>query len=945
MAAPAANLVGDWTFENASDLTEATIGSSLALNGTITATTGLDGSDGAADVERTANFTVTNPIGANGAGSPTRTNQFTIVVDFQVPDFTDGGADNGNFTGIFEFSGGGDGDYFIRKQGTTELGVSAVGYTGAADTFVAGTWYRLVYAVDSGGVGRSTYLDGTKIGNNNGNNSLDYTRGSLDTTFGVFEDNTTSEQSRIIVSRIALFDERLSDAEIALLGAAGNSLVLPDPQPLTWTGATSGEWSNDVLGSPKNWVLQSDGTTESDFENLDTVLFDDTASITTIDISNGDVQPNGVTFDSVSNSYTLTGTHGITGSTGMLIDGNADLRIENANSHTGDTDHLAFGDLTLAHENALQNSTLITYSGNGYFFDGITTASLGGLSGSGDIVLENNASSPLALTLGGSNGDASYDGELTGTGSITKIGTGRQTLAFTNAYSGGTTITEGTLLAGDPGAFGSEPVVSTGGILEFEIASGSESVFANDVTLPAVAGITRMFGSFGPGRTAPTPGTATRLTGLVSGGDAGTTFRFGDTGVTLEHDNTTILDNPNNSFVGLIEMWRSVLAFTSDGALGDADNDIEIDSANFNGGIRFGADTTLNANRTVTLIQNEVISSDTFTGAFDGPVSGSGTLRKLGTGTLVLNHAANDYAGGTQVNEGTLQVVGTLTSGGGTVSVAAGASLAGTGTIERDITLDGSLSPGASVGTLASTGTMTLGALSSYAWEISDWIGAAGIGYDTATADSLDITATSANPVTVIVTPDSIANFTDETRAFTLISTTSGITGFAADAFSVDASALPAASGTWSVEVSGNDLQLVHTIGGATPFESWAEDQITDIDPLAPAGFEDDADGDGLANGLEFILDEDPLSGSIANPIEAADDGTDFVITFTLRDDAASLSPVIEFNTDLGASWTTAEDGVNATISATDNGATDEIEVRIPKEGNTSMFARLTVSE
>mgnify|MGYP001357382957 CR=1 FL=1 len=230
----AAEPVGLWEFEDPSDLGAASIGSPLLLNGTVTASVDVPG---AADVARTAYLTVTNPIGANGDEAATRSNQFTIVIDMMVPDFTDGGADNGNFTGILEFNSGGDGDYFIRKQtGNTELGVAAINYTGSSGTFLSNTWYRFVYAVDNGGVGRSVYLNGVKIGDNNSNNTLDYDRASIASTFGIFQDNTTAEQSRVIVSNIALYDERLSDQEIADNNAAFTA----------WSGDTSGL---DINGS------------------------------------------------------------------------------------------------------------------------------------------------------------------------------------------------------------------------------------------------------------------------------------------------------------------------------------------------------------------------------------------------------------------------------------------------------------------------------------------------------------------------------------------------------------------------------------------------------------------------------------------------------------------------------------------------------------------------
>ena len=229
-----AALVGYWDFEVATNLARAVVGSNLTLNGSVTATNGVTG--GAAQVARGAWLRVPNPIGPNGGTGATRCNQFTILMDLMVPDFKDGGTDNGIYTALFDFrQSGADGDYFIRKQaGATELGVAAINYVGAgptangdnaSGTFRGGVWYRLVYAVDNGGAGRSVFLNGTKIGDNSGNNTLDYTRGSLGTAFGVFQDEDL-EQSRALISNLALYDARLSDVQIAELGTAGSPIVV-----------------------------------------------------------------------------------------------------------------------------------------------------------------------------------------------------------------------------------------------------------------------------------------------------------------------------------------------------------------------------------------------------------------------------------------------------------------------------------------------------------------------------------------------------------------------------------------------------------------------------------------------------------------------------------------------------------------------------------------------
>ena len=243
LSANAATLVGLWEFENASNLGQATVGSALGLNGTMSSVSGVAGNDDAVDVANgIANYiTVTNPIGANGAsGVPNRTNQYTILLDLLVPDFDDGGADNGNFTGLFAFDNyTTDGDYFIRKQANAaELGVATVwNYVGAgattANNGVAGTvrentWYRLVLTANNGVAGESSvFLNGNLIGDH-ATGTINSLRRSLGTDFRVLWDDTASENTRVLVSTLALYDGRLTDSEVAALGSAG-TMVIPEP--------------------------------------------------------------------------------------------------------------------------------------------------------------------------------------------------------------------------------------------------------------------------------------------------------------------------------------------------------------------------------------------------------------------------------------------------------------------------------------------------------------------------------------------------------------------------------------------------------------------------------------------------------------------------------------------------------------------------------------------
>ena len=77
-------------------------------------------------------------------------------------------------------------------------------------------------------------------------------------------------------------------------------------------------------------------------------------------------------------------------------------------------------------------------------FSTITSATIGGLSGSGSFDLSNTSSNTLALTVGNS-ANTTYSGIMRGAGSLTKMGSGTLTLTGTNSYTGATTVSNGTL--------------------------------------------------------------------------------------------------------------------------------------------------------------------------------------------------------------------------------------------------------------------------------------------------------------------------------------------------------------------------------------------------------------------------------------------------------------------------------------------------------------------
>ncbi len=220
---PAATLVGLWEFENSGNLAEATVGSDLTLNGSITSTTGsgATGDSGAANVPVGAYLTVANPIGANGGGS--ETNEYTLVIDFKFPTLA-------NWISFMDTESGGDGDYFYSNS--RGLGVASEGYVDDDDppsSVLADTWHRLVLTVDLTGT-TSTYVDGVFQGNHSGADSID-DRWGLGSGFELFDDNGGGEEAVTHVSNVALFDGAMNATEVGQLGATAGGAI-PEPSSL-----------------------------------------------------------------------------------------------------------------------------------------------------------------------------------------------------------------------------------------------------------------------------------------------------------------------------------------------------------------------------------------------------------------------------------------------------------------------------------------------------------------------------------------------------------------------------------------------------------------------------------------------------------------------------------------------------------------------------------------
>jgi fibronectin-binding autotransporter adhesin len=351
---------------------------------------------------------------------------------------------------------------------------------------------------------------------------------------------------------------------------------------------------------------------------------------------------------------------------GLAKIGDGTLTLAASTAFTGST-IVRGGTLALGSPQSLQWSTLDT-SGSGFLsFGPLTTATLGGLSGTGQLKLSNAASAAVLLYAGLNNIGTTYSGTLVGAGSLQKVGYGKLLLSGSNTYSGSTRISDGVLALANSAALASTGSITfSGGTLQYSSSNnqdysgkivGSSQPISIDTN-----GVNVIFAS---------SLTSSNSGGLTKGGSgllllSGSNSYAGLTTVgsgTLQVASPLAL--PGYATFGKVIMKNASMLTLSVGGSGWSAADIstllESNDPSFSSGSMLGIDTS---NGSLTYASN---------------VPGKTGLAKMGSNSLVLA-GTNTYSGLTNVTAGTLQVTSTASLPGiaatGRVSVAGGATLA-----------------------------------------------------------------------------------------------------------------------------------------------------------------------------------------------------------------------------------------------------------------------------
>jgi len=436
-----------------------------------------------------------------------------------------------------------------------------------------------------------------------------------------------------------------------------------------------------------------------------------------------------------SNGFGLTKAGG-----GMLV-------LSNINTYNGTTT-LSAGTLAAGNNNALGTGTL-TLNGGTLRADGaavslanvVTIAANSTIGGSLNVTFTGATTLTGTETLTVSNtGTTTFAGAIGQSSSgfgLTKAGAGLLILSNSNTYSGITTLSSGTLAAGNNSALGTGTLTLNGGTLR---ADGAAVSLANAVTIAANSTIA---GSLNLTLTGSTSLTGTRT--LTVTNTATTTFAgaIGQSssgfGLTKTGPGILVLSN-SNTYSGNTTLSAGILALGNNNALGTgtlilnsgtleaSGAAVALTNAVTLGGnvtiagsldLTFDGFATLTGSRTLTVSNT---GTTTFAGSIGQSSSGFG-LTKTGPGILVLSNS-NTYSGNTTLSAGILALgsnnalgtgtliltTGTLQASGAAVALTNAVTLGGSVTIagSLDLTFNGSTTlTGNRTLTVTNTGTTT----------------------------------------------------------------------------------------------------------------------------------------------------------------------------------------------------------------------------------------------
>jgi autotransporter-associated beta strand protein len=484
-------------------------------------------------------------------------------------------------------------------SGTTGTGGLA-GALGTADFTLLGTAQSLLRSL--------TWAGGNGDWNYTSSNWLD---GSTSATFASGNNATINTGGTLTVR-----PEGVTAAEIAVSGANNTTLTGGALTATAINKAGEGVLNLNTAGNYSSGVSVTAGTVQATVDgslsgnvtlNAGTTLDIGTTANTVATLSATDATING-TGKITTTATAVTQTTGsstiaaeISGAGSFTKAGAGTVTLSGANSYTGDT-IVAGGVLATSGNERISDASVIKPGTGAKLLLGgnETVRAVEGAATSAMVDLQNNN-----LTIGSGSTSNSFSGNIMGAGTVTKIGSGIQTFATNNSFTGGLTLKEGVIrMTGNGNLTTTDGVLTLGtttigtGTLTLEGGTLSSSTAGTDLSTTTGRTINNnvvLNGGFSAGR----DGEAGRIRFGVQTTTPGTT--------TLTRDSTI-----NANFAN-VEMHQVVT---------DGDSDFRITKTG--------------------LAKLELTNNNSFAGVTvnQGSLAYAGSKNALGSGTLILNDGA-----------------------------------------------------------------------------------------------------------------------------------------------------------------------------------------------------------------------------------------------------------------------------------------------------------------
>ncbi|EKE2773610.1 fibronectin-binding autotransporter adhesin ShdA [Salmonella enterica subsp. enterica serovar Truro] len=433
------------------------------------------------------------------------------------------------------------------------------------------------------------------------------------------------------------------------------------------TTATS-DWDGSKLTKQGDGtlILSNTGNDYGDTEIVGGILAaKDAASLGTGDVT-------------IAESATLALSQGtldnnVTGGGQIIKSGSGELIVTGDNTYSGGTT-ISGGTLTVDHADSLGTGTIANSSvlqvGEGELENTLSGSGSLVKTGTGELTLSGDNSYSGGTTITGGTltadhadslgtgtiansgvlqvGEGELENTLSGSGSLVKTGTGELTLSGDNTYSGGTTITGGTLTAGHADSLGSGDIDNSG------VLKVGEGELEN--TLSGTGSLVKT----GTGE-------------LTLSGDntysGGTTI----TGGTLTADHADSLGTGAIANSGVLQVGEGELENTLSGSgslVKTGTGELTLSGDNTYSGGTTITGGTLRADHADSLGSGDIDNSGVLKvgeGELENTLSGSGSLVKTGTGELTLSGDNNTYSGDTTIADGTLIAANVNALGSGNI--------------------------------------------------------------------------------------------------------------------------------------------------------------------------------------------------------------------------------------------------------------------------------------